>query len=336
MLPLDVLAESSPQTRSSPGTMLAALPPSGRELYSSFLWGDGRGGDEQDRSMQGRAFELRMGKEFWRNTRIDFVHYNEGHPQNNHRDGFALQGVYRFSPGQRFALEFALGPYLGFNTTTYYGAGEQEAIQLNDKGVGVLASAGLLYYPQLLGKSAHLRLQYNHVEIPGSPHSDAILAGIGFDIAASPPPAENQGAFGVTALLSHFITNHAGTSPSQGFHLEISKEINSNFAISVGFLQEGSDELVERSGIPLQFWYADSIGSKWSLAAGAGPYFSRESGDDSIDVNGIISMEAKRQLPKGYSLTLRFNRIMDINSNSLVNQENDRDMFEIGLFKKLH
>lgn len=101
------------------------------DLYGSILWGDGRGGDAENRSMQGRAFELRFGKEIRKNARIDIVHYNEGHPQNNHRDGFALQGVYRFSPSKSFAMEFALGPYLGFNTTTRFGSGGNDAIELN-------------------------------------------------------------------------------------------------------------------------------------------------------------------------------------------------------------
>lgn len=308
------------------------------DLYSSILWGDGRGGDEEDRSMQGRAFELRFGKEIRKNTRIDIVHYNEGHPQNNHRDGFALQGVYRFSPSKSFAMEFALGPYLGFNTTTHFSSGGDDAIQLNDKDVGVLGSVGLLYFPRLLGKSAHLRLQYNHVEMPGAPDSDALLAGIGFDIESKGDTgrSENQGTLEIAALLSHFITNHTVTSSSQGFHMEIRKEIRSHLGVSIGYLKEGDDELVQRNGIPLQFWYSASIGAKWSLAAGAGPYFSRDKDHSGVDVNGIISLEAKREFPKDINLVFRFNRIMDINNNPLENQENDRDVFEIGLSKEFH
>ena len=202
----------------------------------------------------------------------------------------------------------------------------------------MLGSVGLLYFPRLLGKSAHLRLQYNHVEMPGAPDSDALLVGIGFDIESrgNADRSENQGTLEIAALLSHFITNHGGTSSSQGFHLEIRKEIGRHLGVSIGFLKEGDDELVQRNGIPVQFWYSAFIGTKWSLSAGAGPYFSKDKGHSGVDVNGIISLEAKREFPKDINLIFRFNRIMDINSNPLENQENDRDMFEIGLSKRFH
>lgn len=340
--PLQVSAHDSAETGNSQAEIHAHSSDErfDNDLYGSILWGDGRGGDEEDRSMQGRAFELRFGKEIRKNTRIDVVYYNEGHPKNNHRDGFALQGTYRFSPSENFAMEFALGPYLGFNTTTYDGSSGEDTIQLNDKGVGALGSVGLLYFPRFLGKSAHLRLQYNHVEMPGSPDSDAILAGVGFDIESrgrnSNGYGKNQGTMEVAVLLSHFITNHEKTSPSQGFHVEIRKEIGRHLDISIGFLKEGDDELVQRSGVPVQFWYSDFIGAKWSLAAGVGPYFSRDKGHSGVDVNSIISLEAKREFPKEINLIFRFNRIMDINNNPLENQENDRDMFEIGLSKRFH
>ena len=68
--------------------------------YLSLGFGDGRihGGDRGggSRWMGGRAFEVRAGRDEPTRLgpgRIDFVHYNEGHPDNNHRDGFALQWV---------------------------------------------------------------------------------------------------------------------------------------------------------------------------------------------------------------------------------------------------
>jgi hypothetical protein len=63
----------------------------------SLAFGNGRMHGENDRgtrSMRGRALEVRAGHEadtLLGPRRIDFVHYNEGHPANNHRDGFALQ-----------------------------------------------------------------------------------------------------------------------------------------------------------------------------------------------------------------------------------------------------
>jgi hypothetical protein len=75
-----------------------------RGAYLSLAFGNGRihGGNASGNTwMRGRTFEVRAGRQqhdlfgltlpsAW-TMRVDFVHYNEGHPDNNHRDGFALQ-----------------------------------------------------------------------------------------------------------------------------------------------------------------------------------------------------------------------------------------------------
>jgi hypothetical protein len=90
-----------------------AVDPGNHGAYLSAAFGNGRihGGNASGyRWMRGRTFEVRAGRQQddafgvalppgW-TLRVDFVHYNEGHPDNNHRDGFALQwlAVHRFSP----------------------------------------------------------------------------------------------------------------------------------------------------------------------------------------------------------------------------------------------
>ena len=83
----------------------AAEPAMPSGAYASAQFGNGRiygGNAGSDRGMAGRALELRFGHALLpgllggtpdgnanNRLRVDFVHYNEGHPDNNHRDGFA-------------------------------------------------------------------------------------------------------------------------------------------------------------------------------------------------------------------------------------------------------
>ncbi|MDB5839282.1 MAG: hypothetical protein JWQ23_1234 [Herminiimonas sp.] len=46
---------------------------------------------------------------------------NEGHPDNNHRDGFGIQLVYTNAFVNNLAAEFGAGPYLSMNTTEFGG-----------------------------------------------------------------------------------------------------------------------------------------------------------------------------------------------------------------------
>ena len=140
--------------------------PDDHGAYLSVVFGNGRieGGNASGYTwMRGRTFEVRAGEQ--QRTlfglalplpastalRTDFVHYNEGHPDNNHRDGFALQWLMVRQLGARGAVELGVGPYLSMNTTVIDGR------QIDDAHVGVLASLALrLALPGTSG--THLRL----------------------------------------------------------------------------------------------------------------------------------------------------------------------------------
>jgi hypothetical protein len=114
--------------------------------YVSAMLGNGRayGGNTMgERSMKGRAMSVRLGKGLAsfggpsvfsdsEKMRADFVYYNEGHPDNNHRDGFAAQLVYSNALHRDVTAEFGAGPYLSMNTTKING------VQINDSNLGAL------------------------------------------------------------------------------------------------------------------------------------------------------------------------------------------------------
>jgi len=100
---------------------------SDNNAYASATLGNGFAygkGIVSGRSMEGRTFEFRFGKEISvpaflaeklnlqeEKFRLDLIHFNEGHPKNNHRDGFSTQMVYRKPVNQKLNLELGLGPY---------------------------------------------------------------------------------------------------------------------------------------------------------------------------------------------------------------------------------
>ena len=88
--------------------------------YAAGTYGNGKidGENTTGEKKLGWAFEVRFGKEIDipglgsgklfsadEKFRVDIVHYNEGHPDNNHRDGFAVQGVYNKPLSKTFSAE---------------------------------------------------------------------------------------------------------------------------------------------------------------------------------------------------------------------------------------
>lgn len=327
-------------------TAFCALKPSARAqategssasdspAYIAGALGNGRGGDERD-SMQWRTFEVRFGQELDGSyiikdgkVRIDVIHYNEGHPTNYHRDAFGAQAVLRVPVRRGIKGEVGVGPYFSMNTTTVNGR------ELNEKQVGLLASAAMLFY---MNSRVHLRAQYNHVHVPTRASSDALLLGIGQDFGTgygSSAPDIEAGSIWVAATAGIAKTNHGVSSSSPAYSMEAGKVVNENFAVSVSAIDEGDDRvLVDRRGIAAQVWYVQPLNKRWTASAGAGPYVaSNKRGTDRNEVNGLITVRFTRALgnrANSWRLNFDFNRVAS-------RDHNDRDIFRIGAQKPLN
>jgi hypothetical protein len=88
-----------------PGTYLSAQLGGGRIAGGNL-------GSNANPWMRSRAGELRIGRPLSGDdgSRIDVVYVNEGHPDNNHRDGYALQWSKVWRDGERLSGEFGIGP----------------------------------------------------------------------------------------------------------------------------------------------------------------------------------------------------------------------------------
>lgn len=291
--------------------------------YISYAMGNGKSSDGD--SMQWRAFDLRVGKSIDENTRVDLIHINEGHPTNNHRDGFAIQGLYDIDLAKNVKIEVGAGPYLSFNTTTING------VERDDKNLGLLTSVAALYYLDDLSPGLHLRAEYNHVIMPGAINTDSVMIGIGknFGAVSSNHSEKDDGSLEVGLIGNHFKTNHGGTHASEGYQVEMKKMVSKDTAVSLSYMHEGKDSMVEREGIATQVWFVQPLSNKWSVSAGAGPYIAKnklESNENKM--NGIISIEIKRELGSQTTAFVRINRIADFQ------EDKDRDILSIGVARK--
>jgi hypothetical protein len=307
--------------------------------YLSATFGNGRmqgGNTEGTRWMRGRTFEIRAGREqpeLFGGDRIDFVHYNEGHPDNNHRDGFALQWLALRQFGTRLEGEVGIGPYLSMNTTT-----GTDGRQFDDSNLGLLLSAALRIRLGFLPEGSHLRIGVNHVRMPSVHNSTALLVGLGrqFGPARANPstePVYDSPWFGIS--YGNSITNMSGTDSAYGGTLEIRQYLDpdgrfKHWAASLKYVDEGDDgSRVDRRGVAAQAWYVQQVTPRFSMSAGLGPYITRNRREqDHTRGNLLITLQAERALSRHTRVFVNFNRV------KTFRQTDDRDLWQAGILKR--
>jgi hypothetical protein len=303
--------------------------------YLSAQLGGGRidgGNASGNRWMRSRAGELRIGRPLTRaeDSRIDVVYYNEGHPDNNHRDGYALQwsGVWR--NGERLSGELGIGPYLTMNTTVIDGR------QLDDYRWGLLLSAALRMRLSDAPDGTYVRLGFNHAQMAGVHRSNALMLGVArqFGAVAQPGDTSHPLWFGVSAGTA--VTSMPGTNTGRMAILDAGRDINqgpAHWAWSARFLFEGDDgSRVDRRGLAGQLWYVQEVTPGFSMSAGIGPYFTRNRRELPVPErphgNVLISLQAERALSDATHIFFDFGRV------KTFLRMDDRDLFLVGIRKR--
>lgn len=316
---------------------VAAVADNDNGAYLSLAFGNGRiyGGNASCyRWMRGRTFDVRAGRQQddvfghalppdWR-LRVDFVHYNEGHPDNNHRDGFALQWLAVNRLSHTWTAELGVGPYLSMNTTDIGGR------QIDDARLGLLLGAGLrLAVPGPPG--THLRLGYNHVAMRSVHRSDALMLGLGrqFGPAEPAPDAVPDGRLWVGGTIGRSITNMSGTHGACAGVIE-ARAYADRWGVGTKVLFEGDDGArVDRRGVAAQVWYVQPVTPRFSMSAGAGPYVAANRRDgERKATNLLITFQAERALSARTRAIVNFNRV------KTFRKTNDRDLFQFGVLRR--
>jgi hypothetical protein len=305
--------------------------------YLSVQHGGGRiegGRAAGNRWMRSRAGELRIGRPLngAADSRIDVVYYNEGHPDNNHRDGFALQWAGVRQLDDRFSTELGVGPYLSMNTTFLDGR------QLDDTRWGLLLSAALRMRLFSAPEGTYLRLGFNHAQMPGVHRSDALMLGLArqFGAVGQGPITDTSTPLWLGVAGGAAVTSMPGTATGRVTVLDAGRDLDHgavHWAWSARILFEGSDgSRVDRRGLAAQFRYVQEVTSGFSMSAGIGPYFARNrresvQADTDAPVRGnlLISLEAERALSPDTRVFFDFGRV-----KTFVRMD-DRDLFLVGI-----
>lgn len=310
-----------------------------RGAYLSAQFGSGRihGGNAGDyRLMRWRTGEIRVGRDMnpalvgedsvanaQSGVRIDFLYYNEGHPDNNHRDGFALQATYHRKIMGGLSAELSAGPYSSMNTTTING------VQINDASRGMLYSAALRYSLGHWAPGAHLRLGFNQVWMRNTHGSSAVMLGIGRHFTDVPAFADTdvlRGRVWLAASYGTSQTNQALRQAGRSGTLE-AKQYEGKWAMSLKAVFEGDDQVqVDRRGVAAQLWFVQPITAAWQICAGAGPYVAQNRRDNNnTGVHGIVTMQFERNMGQRNKAFFAFSRVKSFQ------QTNDRDVFHLGV-----
>lgn len=281
----------------------------------------GSGSSSEGGSMGARALQLAFGQDITDRVRCDASYINEGHPRNNHRDGFSV-ACWRTQPvTPAVRLEAGAGPYFSMNTTTPAGG-----TQINDKRLGLVMSAAVIY--RIRGADMHLRAQYNHVVMPGAPSSDAIMVGLGTDFDGTRPvltAADGTTEVGIWAGAAQ--VTEGSSKPGVGSQFEARRHVSHAIAYSVSAISEAQDDgALHRAGVAFQAWWGRPTGEKWKLSIGAGPVLARDRNlaGDRDKVLGLLSVEAAHEIAPRITASIRFNRIVS-------SYDKDADQFMVGI-----
>lgn len=259
--------------------------------------------------------------------RLDFIYINEGHPTNNHRDGFSVQVLNRIPVSDNVDSEFGIGPYYSMNTTTV------DNEQWNEHRMGVLATAALLMHLNSIYPGLSLKMQLNAVEVKGDMDTASFMVGFNQDFLDIKHPSQkgygnntsDQESVWVSGLFGSSKTNHAGSPAAAGGGVEIKKEFSKHTAASVAWLEEGDDGVrVDRKGIELQGWYIEPLTPNLSASMGIGPYYNynkRENRGSDFDANISFQIDRTMGRKKLWKIGVRLTRVANH-----VSDKNDRDL----------
>lgn len=249
---------------------------------------------------------------------IHGVYLNEGHPENHHRDGFAIQpSVYHDFNDWR--VQFSVGPYYSADTTR-----RPDGALLNDRHLGWLSSLALKWHPS--GNNWYVGLGYNNVRMPNQLNTNSVVLFLGTDAARDAvEESGSQSKAKIGLWIGPGDTTNPGTKVKTAGQLEVVLPIDEHLSYSIAGLYEGNTTLADRKGVMAQFWYNETF-NKWTLSAGGGPYLERDALRDGQATNllAVASVRATYKLTRKTDIGLNFNRVI-----SFYNR--DADIFMLGV-----
>jgi hypothetical protein len=274
---------------------------------------------DADTSETTAAWQLQYLQAVGKTEAVSFSWLNEGHLNDDHRDGPCAQLWLRSKVfTDRLTLGVGVGPYYYLDTTQTTDDGPF----FDEHGWGAVLSfdAGWQLNDRWL---AHLR--YNFVDASSAFDTRTINLGLGYLL----PPQEGVGAEGSTAagewakreevdlLGGVTIVNSFESERSTAWYADYRHSFSRYFDWTVGVLHEGDPRMARRNGLVAQVWGRHALcGGLWTLGLGAGAYWAvdkRSGGDgagDDESLSGILTMSATRRLGADWLARISWSRIV--------------------------
>ncbi|MFZ3114142.1 MAG: hypothetical protein WA133_11745 [Syntrophales bacterium] len=279
--------------------LLSVLSGGNQEIIAEeihFLSGIIQEDDSRDRSTAWAIQYLHDLNEHWA---VSFSWLNEGHFEDHHRDGHALQLWARTKPlGERVVLGAGIGPYQYYDT------------KWDREGASYVDSHG---WGAIVGLSATWRMdnrwlfsvQSNFIETARSIDTFSILAGIGYQLEAIRLPAQSPPSTlktadtpqnEITFFGGQTIVNSRNSENATSWMVEYRRSLGRYVVWSAGWLNEGNPDPINRNGLITQLWLVRSFfGDRLNLGVGAGPYVAldrRRPDNDELSLAGFTTLSA--------------------------------------------
>lgn len=286
------------------------------------------------------GWELDYAQSLSQHTYASLDWLNEGHQENDHRDGLAAQlWTHADLLDGQLSLAAGIGPYAYFDTSRdephpYF------APYTDGHGLTLLLSADLTWY---MSQHWLSYLRANRIEAEGQV-TTMFLLGLGYrfdkrSAAASgttaPEPLDDE----VTLSWGRTDLNSFVSESSSAYALEYRHSLSRHADWTLGWLDEGYDGIIRREGVTSQIWLVKPLrDDRLVLGIGAGAYYAVQQADQTFSVmhqrpvsmpaddshlSGIVSVMVDYRFDSNWFAHFTFNRIV-------TNYDRDADVILVG------
>jgi hypothetical protein len=250
---------------------------------------------------------------------LSYSWLNEGHVQDNHRDGFALQYWRRGSFfDRRLSLAAGVGLYNHFDTI----ASVESKPYVDSHGWGPIFSLSATWFTE---ERLFYQFRLNEILAPRSYNTFSAMFGIGYELDAPNGHGSLAGGTSDSVPTGNEITVMAGRtevnslrSPGAfAYGFEYRHGFGRYIDATISWINEGHTQLNTRSGAAAQIWLRRSFfNDRLNLGVGAGPYYALDTRrvKDGTDTDGkvslLLTMSAAYNVSKHWTVRASWNRVM--------------------------
>lgn len=282
----------------------------------NFYFGEIRHTETNDDSY---TWALEYLDELGENTAFSVSWLNEGHLPNHHRDGQSIQFWGRTRPfDERFSLSAGIGPYLFYDTTP-----RSIGLSKATRGLAVIFSLGATWR---MDDSWLIQLRSNLVKTGSTFDTYSLALGIGYQLDSPPSsvlaikePAQiaKTTTNEVTFFVGRTNVNDFNTPSTVCLAAEYRRGLSRHVDMTIGWLSEGKDQRVYRTGPLAQLWAVRSFyKERLALGAGAGFHVDVSSNDPTTELDdkstfaGAVSFTASYRFQSPWLTRISWNRIV--------------------------